>query len=153
MIFDKVENISLYKGMHRALDVAIEHVLCHDAKDYEADSPVYLGDSGVYFSTAHVALRGRDEVRWECHDEYIDLQYVIDGHTETIDYASRDSLARWEKKPDGDIYFSDDGSCGLPLPVKPGFFAIFFPQDAHRPAQGKAGEESVKIVYKIPCKG
>lgn len=153
MIFDKAENILLYKGMHRALDVAIEHVLSHDDKDYEASSPVYLGDSGVYYSSARVPLRGCDEVRWECHDEYIDLQYVIAGDTETIDYAQRGSLAGWEKKPDGDIYFSGDESRGLPLPIKPGYFAVFFPQDAHRPAQGRAGEESVKIVYKIPCKG
>lgn len=150
MIFDKIENIALYKGMSGAVDAAIEHILSHDAEAYEQSGPVHL-EEGVFYSVADVSLKAREEIRWECHDEYIDLQYVIAGDAETIEYGCRSDIQGWEKKPGADIYFSDDEPVRLPLNIAPGFFALFFPQDAHRPAQGRAGERSRKVVYKIPC--
>lgn len=150
MIFDKTENIALYKGMHSAVDVAIDHILSHDSAAYDSSDPVNL-EGGVYYSVADVSLRPREDIRWECHDEYIDLQYIIDGDAETIEYICRGDIEGWEKKTGGDIYFSSDERQGLPLSIAPGAFALFFPNDAHRPAQGRAGEQSRKVVYKIPC--
>ena len=152
MIYDKIENIALYRGMNAAVDVAIDHILSHGAGAYEQSGPVYL-ERGVFYSVAHVPLKAREESRWECHDEYIDLQYVISGAAETIEYGCRGDIEGWEKKPDGDIYFSDDEPVRLPLNIAPGCFALFFPNDAHRPAQGCAGEQSRKVVYKIPYAG
>lgn len=149
MIFDKVENIALYKGMHSALDVAIDHILSRGEDAYAASGPVHL-DSGVFYSVADVALKERNSVRWECHDKYIDLQCVIAGDAETIEYGCRSDIEGWEKDPGGDIYFSSDESVRVPISIAPGCFAVYFPQDAHRPAQGEAGRQSRKVVYKIP---
>ena len=150
MIFDKVENIALYKGMHSGLDVAIDHILSHGDDAYEGSGPYRL-DGGVFYSVADVPLKERSAIRWECHNEYIDLQYVIAGDAETIEYGYRGDIPGWEKKPDGDILFSSDEQLRLPVSIAPGCFAVYFPQDAHRPAQGRAGEMSRKVVYKIPC--
>ena len=152
MIFDSVENIILYKGMHSALDVAVDHILSHEPGAYDRSGPCHL-DSGVFYSAADVALKERAAVRWECHDEYIDLQYVIAGDAETIEYGCRRDIPGWEKDPGGDIYFSSDEQLRLPVSIAPGYFAIYFPQDAHRPAQGSAGQQSRKVVYKIPYRG
>ena len=150
MIFDRIERIKTYLGMHAKLDIAIRDLLERDF-NREFSCPFRLSD-GVYFSTAEVSLRSREESRWECHDAYIDLQYVFGGAAETIEYANRDALSGWRKEPEGDIYFSDDGALFLPLKLEPGYFAVFFPQDAHRPAQGNKGESSRKAVYKVPVK-
>lgn len=149
MIFDSAENIALYKGMHRGLDVAIDHILSHGDDAYEGSGPVHL-DGGVFYSAADVTLKERSAIRWECHDEYIDLQYVIAGDAETIEYGYRGDIEGWEKDPKGDIYFSPDERLRVPVSIAPGYFAVYFPQDAHRPAQGGAGEQSRKVVYKIP---
>ena len=149
MIFDTLNNALLYKGFHAKLDLALEDML---RRDFSAvgDGVVRLGDSGVYFSAADVALKSREDSRWECHDLYIDIQFIFSGDAETIEFAPRGSVADWDKSPDGDIYFSDDAALRMPLKLDPGSFAVFFPQDAHRPAQGGAGEKCRKIVYKIP---
>lgn len=151
MIFDKVENISIYKGMHPKLDIAIDDILSRDLSICPCGERIDLA-GGVFFSAADVALKDRTEIRWECHDEYIDLQYVLSGDAETIEYGYRGDISGWAKNPDGDIYFSDDEKLRLPLVLGAGCFALFFPHDAHRPAQGEKGKMSRKIVYKIPVK-
>ena len=149
MIFDTLNNAGRYKGILPKLDLALEDML---TRDFSAagNGVTKLGESGVYFSAADVALKCREESRWECHDEYIDIQYIFAGDAETIEFAPRGSVDGWAKSPDGDIYFSDDADVRVPLKVQPGSFAVFFPQDAHRPAQGNPGENCRKIVYKIP---
>lgn len=149
MIFDKVENIALYKGMHPKLDIAIEDILSRDLASCPCGERIDVS-GGVFFSVADVALKERAESRWECHDEYIDLQYVLSGDAETIEYGYRGDISPWDKNPNGDIYFSEDDKLRLPVSLEAGFFAVFFPQDAHRPAQGEKGRQSRKVVYKIP---
>lgn len=151
MIFDKAENIALYKGMHAKLDIAIDDILSRDLSLCPCGERIDVS-GGVFFSAADVSLKDRAEIRWECHDDYIDLQYVISGDAETIEYGYRSDISGWDKSPNGDIYFSDDEAVRLPLRLKAGFFAVFFPQDAHRPAQGEKGRMSRKIVYKIPVR-
>ena len=151
MIFDKVENIALYKGMHPKLDVAIDDILSRDLSLCPCGERIDLA-GGVFFSAADVTLKDRAEIRWECHDEYIDLQYVLSGDAETIEYGNREDISGWDKSPNGDIYFSDDERLRLPVSLAAGSFAVFFPHDAHRPAQGENGKVSHKIVYKIPVK-
>ena len=148
MIFDSIDNIALYKGMHPGLDVAIDDILSRSFSTERAE-PLQL-EGGVFFTTARVQLKDRDKSRWECHDLYIDLQYVVSGDAETIEYAPRSLLTGWEKKEGADIYFSDDAPYRLPLELAGGYFAVFFPGDAHRPAQGAQGKHSLKTVYKIP---
>jgi len=137
--------------MHPKLDIAIDDILSRDLSLCPCGERFDI-PGGVFFSAADVTLKDRTEIRWECHDEYIDLQYVLSGDAETIEYGYRADISPWDKNPDGDIYFSDDEKLRLPLALEAGFFAVFFPQDAHRPAQGEKGEMSRKIVYKIPVR-
>ena len=137
--------------MHPKLDIAIDDILSRDLSLCPCGERIDLA-GGVFFSAADVTLKDRSEIRWECHDEYIDLQYVLSGDAETIEYGYRADISPWDKNPNGDIYFSDDEVLRLPLKLEAGFFAVFFPQDAHRPAQGEKGRQSRKIVYKIPVR-
>ena len=151
MIYDTLNNALLYKGLTEKLDVAFEDML---SRDFTGVGPgtCPLGESGVYFSAAEVSLKNRSDSRWECHDEYIDIQYIFSGDPEIIEYAPRTGVISWDKDPAGDIYFSDDANRGIALKMIPGSFAVFFPGDAHRPAQGEAGQHCIKIVYKVPIK-
>ena len=150
MIFDTIENIESYRGLSPAFGAAVSVL---SGTDFTQLRPgAYYpepGSSGVYYMVQTPALLPRDQTRWECHDRYIDIQYVVSGSAETIGWAPRGELTGWEKGSSGDIYFTDSDAPHLPLTLTPGRFAVFFPQDAHRPCQGASGS-CRKIVFKVP---
>ena len=90
----------------------------------------------------------RDQCRFESHREYVDLQYTIQGE-EIIDWIDRDSLS-----PEGifenDVQFWKPpvGTC-IALLQTPGWFAIFHPEDAHRP---KVMARNPAVVKKVVIK-
>jgi len=95
----------------------------------------------------------RDECRFEHHHHTVDLQYIIDGG-ECIDWAPA-----WELKSDGD-YLEDKDFQYLHTPItqdkefsilkmRAGYFAIFYPTDAHRP---KVYDGLNQRVYKAVVK-
>ena len=150
MIFDTIENVGSYRGLSPAFDAAVSILSGTDFAQLQPGA--YYPEpksSGVYYMVQTPALLPRDKARWECHDRYIDIQYVMSGSTETIDWAPRGELNGWEKGTSSDIYFADGDVPYLPLALTPGRFAVFFPQDAHRPCLGASGS-SRKIVFKVP---
>jgi YhcH/YjgK/YiaL family protein len=87
----------------------------------------------------------------ESHRAYVDVHVVLDGQ-ETVAVWPADRLhIRTQYNDEQDVVFYDPpGDGGARLTLSPGFFAVFFPQDAHmtqltdrRPAVIK------KLVMKI----
>ena len=96
----------------------------------------------------------RNKCKIEHHHHTIDLQYIISGG-ECIDWAPA-----WELNPDGDYlerkdfqYLQPPSSTSNQLTsihLTAGYFAIFFPTDAHRPKINDAIHTGVyKAVVKI----
>jgi YhcH/YjgK/YiaL family protein len=102
----------------------------------------------TYAIVSRSPARRRCEARLEAHRKHIDIQYVIAG-VEEMGWSPR---ARCQK-PDGpydaerDIEFFADAPESF-FTVRPGEFAIFFPDDAHAPLIGTG--EVHKIVVKVP---
>jgi len=73
------------------------------------------------------------EKRFESHRNYIDIQYIVHG-CEVIYYAPL--MALKEATPyqaDSDYTLYHDGADQTPLQLGPGMFALFYPQDGHKP--------------------
>lgn len=91
-----------------------------------------------------------EQCRFESHRKYVDIQYCIEGG-ERIDlqWASRlDPDGDFDQPKDLQFYHPQAG--GTSLQMTPGDFAIFFPQDAHRPRVQDGTNLSVrKLVVKI----
>ncbi len=152
MILDSLHNIRQYKGISPAMDQAIEALASLDFTALAVgDYP--LGTEGMHYMVQDVRLNPFAASRWECHDQFIDIQYACAGGPETIGYAPRESIRGWEKNPNGDIAQSDDPNPGIPMVIPQGHFGIYFPQDAHRPGQGDGGAPYRKVVFKIPVSG
>ena len=83
----------------------------------------------------------------EAHRGYIDIQYVIDG-ADLIGIRKTSGCANpiggYDRQKDI-IFFNDKPEKYIKL--KPGEFAIFFPDDAHAPLSGRAAAH--KAVIKI----
>jgi biofilm protein TabA len=87
-----------------------------------------------------------EDVKWESHKKYIDLQYIIKGK-EIIGVADASKATITKPYTVDVINYDADGKY---YTTEPGKFFLFFPNDAHRPTIKVDGYDVVKkIVIKI----
>lgn len=97
--------------------------------------------------------RPRSAGLWESHRDYLDIQYTVSGN-EKIGVAPLGALAvdvPYDPKKDVILYIENTQAEGTQeIPMPPGMFAVFFPQDLHNPKidHGKTSKVR-KIVVKI----
>ncbi len=146
MILDKAENLKLYEGAHKYVKACADFIASHDMANLECKKYEIFGDELFCkvseYQTAEPKL-------FEAHDKYLDLQYIIKG-TERMDYADRAKCTQEGAYNEGKdvVFFSKEKYS--PLTVEEGMFAIFFPDDAHRPGVMDERAETVKkAVFKI----
>ena len=88
--------------------------------------------------------------RYETHRAYADLQYLVAG-SEIIYYAPLDQLTSatpYDDQQDYELF--NDPPISTPLQMSPGTFAIFLPQDGHKPGCSAGSISRVrKAVVKI----
>ena len=92
-----------------------------------------------------------ENVKWESHRKYIDLQYVISGKVKIgmAPVAKATVTEPYNESRDAANYNVE----GKYLTATPKEFFLFFPQDAHRPDIKVNGADSLKkLVIKIRYK-
>lgn len=150
MIYDRIGSHKSYKGISKNLDAAFAW-LAGGAADGLADGRHSIKGDDIYVIISSYETKAVAEARFEAHARYIDIQVVLEGK-ETCFWAPASGLtpsAPWDDAKDLG-FFSDPGSGKVALPLAPGFFAVFFPQDAHKPschalAKGKVHKAVVKV--------
>ena len=148
MVYDKIENIELYKGLSDDIYAGLKYL-----KDLSPDiAPgTYELTPRVKALVSEYTTKEVNDNGYEAHRQFIDIQYLISG-TEKICCLPLDYLK--ESKPykeDIDAAFYEENG------VKPqdhllgnGYFAIFFPQDGHMPQLCDGNPEQVKkVVIKV----
>lgn len=146
MVLDSLSQLNRYLDLHPRLRVIADAVTCRNLATlvpnrYEIDGP------RLYLSVHDTEGRGRARARLESHRRYIDIQVTLEGDEEIgwrpVSECYGPTAAFDEQL---DIQFYED----VPhtwLAVPPGYFAIFFPHDAHAPLAG-AGRLK-KAIFKI----
>jgi YhcH/YjgK/YiaL family protein len=108
------------------------------------------GDS-VYALVQRYHTRPVEQMQFEAHRRYIDIQYLASG-CEVIQWAPLASLAAatkpYDAVTDAALYATTPGM--TPMQLQAGQFAILFPDDAHAPccAWGDLAEV-LKVVVKV----
>jgi YhcH/YjgK/YiaL family protein len=101
----------------------------------------------MWLSVDHNKGRGRAGVQLESHRRHIDIQVTLAGHEE-IGWKSVSAchapIGAFDEQRDIQFY-QDAPSTWLAVPQ--GYFAIFFPQDAHAPLAGNGLLK--KAIFKI----
>ena len=98
-----------------------------------------------------------DDARPESHRQFIDIQYLISGH-ERMGVSRVESGLHTivdDRTPQQDILFWRVESEENQVTLTPGMFAIFFPDDIHRPCchPAEGGTNPLrKAVIKIDCR-
>ena len=110
-----------------------------------------LDGDRLYVSVAEGATKSMEETRWEAHQKYIDIQYVVNGKEKigVAPFSKAVGIEPFSVEKDVGFYEIPEADCKYYV-AQPGTFFIFFPNDAHRPGIVVKGNEQVKkIVVKV----
>lgn len=147
MIYDSFANAGRYRTLHPLFAECFAFLSERDFAGL-SDGNHEIGHGAV----ARVSTYGTKAAESgiiECHRRFIDIQYVADGE-ERVGIVPRQSCkgstfdtSRDFEQLDGTVDF---------LTLKPGLFAVFFPEDGHMPgiSVGQSAVRVKKIVVKVP---
>lgn len=147
MIVDQLENLSQYEHLNQGFAKAFGFLQECLNGTIENGKHIIDGDK-IYANVQTYTTKTSAEL--EAHRRYIDIQCILLGE-EIIEYSAINELEISKTYDDqNDIVFFKDKGMGSKIHMKKGCFAIFFPQDAHKPCMKIKQEENVqKIVIKV----
>ncbi|GKU26600.1 YhcH/YjgK/YiaL family protein [Clostridium folliculivorans] len=147
MIIDKLDNGTEYYGLGGRIKKALEYLKSTDLAELEPGKYQIENDE-IYAMVSEYDTKSVEEVLWEAHKSYIDIQYMING-SEKMGYTNAENIkVTTEYDSEKDILFGTaDGDF---VTVEEGMFIIFKPQDGHMPSIRIDDSERVKkVVVKV----
>lgn len=147
MILDKLENAALYEGVSENLKKGFDFLKNTDLLSTKIGRYEIDGNT-VFALVSEYDSKKPEDCKLEAHQVYADIQFIVSGR-EAIGFATlNNQTVTAEYNPDKDIvFFSGEAT---PLIMEAGMFAVFFPQDTHRPCMQIDGPEKVKkVVVKV----
>jgi YhcH/YjgK/YiaL family protein len=152
MICENIKNTKDYSIINKNFIKAFEFLKSNNLKELKVGKYEIAGED-VFANVQEYITEGEAEKNWEAHEKYIDIQLIIEGQ-EIMGYAPIDNLEIMEDfRPEKDLIFYKETAKGSNIKFSEGDYAIFFPEDGHKPgcALGKASKVK-KIVVKVACK-
>ena len=146
MIFDVLTNQARYACLDPNLAAAFEF-LCSNDLTTLAPGRINLRGDDLYVLVQEYTTKPADEGKWESHQKYIDVQYLVSG-VERVGFAHISTMQLGDYLPEKD--FQAMTGSGATLDLFPGSFAVFHPEDAHMPGLQADGPAAVKkVVVKV----
>lgn len=147
MIFDKLANIAVYKGMNPNLDTAIDFLLSHDLEALPLGRTEIDGDN-VFLNKMEAAAAPAHTKQFEVHKKYLDVQIDLSG-VERIDTGERLPLDSFDFSEEKDVGFTDCGTFASCI-LGPGNFTVCMTGELHKPGIAVTEATSlVKCVLKV----
>lgn len=157
MIFDKIENLECYKGVHPRFDRALPFLLDlisqnaslgrHNMPDPDVDAAVY--GNMLSFEAQPVS----DASVMESHRRYIDVQIVLEGAEQMFVPSNISPVVQTPYDEGTDVTFypllPKESLTRLCVPA--GYFAIFFAGEVHAPSLSLTDQPTPirKLVGKV----
>ncbi len=150
MIFSNISDTATFARYPEAIQRALQYLSNMDFSKLEDGKQEIDGDR-MFANLFHTKARLLEETCLELHKKYIDLQYWVSGE-ELFGIAPVDGVRDCiEASDEKDLYLYKSAVGESFIHAWKGCFAIFFPEDAHRPGvcyDGKTSEYR-KVVVKI----
>ncbi|MBV8045195.1 YhcH/YjgK/YiaL family protein [Pluralibacter sp.] len=133
---------------------AIEKALAFlRSTDFRALEPgvVEIEGRDIYAQILDLTTRPRHMLKPEVHRQYLDIQFLAWGEEEIgIAIDTGNNVVSEALLETRDIIYYQDSENESFFEMVPGSYAIFFPQDVHRPGCNKNRETPIrKIVVKV----
>jgi YhcH/YjgK/YiaL family protein len=148
MIIDAFRNCDLYLDIHPGLKKGFDFLRNEDLASLP-DGRHEIQGSNIYALLSSYKTESEEAKKLEAHRRYLDIQSLVSGN-ELIFWADIETL-----EPAGDYSEEKDiiffkGSSPSALHLRPGYFAVFFTADAHKPGCSLQTHEPVrKALVKI----
>lgn len=145
MIVDTLDNLEKYVSLNPLFAQAADFLKSTDLNALETGKTELKGKDLVV-NVAQTKPKTKEEAKLETHRDYIDIQLPLSG-VELIGYTTaKDCVPSGAYSEQDDIAFYK-GEADTYVALRPGMFAIFFPQDGHAP--GISPEGVKKIIVKV----
>lgn len=148
MIVDTIKNRNIYSAISPRIKKGLEYLANTDFSKMEPGR-YELDGSNLYALVQAYNSLPREQGKWECHRNYVDIQYIAEG-VEQIGVNHIDKMhVVTEYNPEKDVAIL--GGKGDYVTLSEGSYGIFFPEDAHQP---KVAPDNIpgpvkKVVIKV----
>lgn len=147
MIYDKIDKIATYEGLSRDI---YEGLAFLGAVRQDIETGVHVINPRVKAIVSEYETKEQNELGYEAHREYIDIQYLISGEEKIccvpLEYLKEKVAYNAEK----DVAFYEEADVNpQELLLGNGYFAILYPQDGHMPQLCVKAPTAVKKVVVI----
>ena len=132
MIYDSLKHMEAYQGVHPGIYKGLELLRDTDFSKLEDGRQEIDGDK-MFANLFHLTSKLKEETHPELHKKYVDVQFWICGE-ELCGVAPYHGVGKCvEAREDEDLYFYDSVENESFIHATEGCYAVFFPNDAHRP--------------------
>lgn len=152
MICENINNVKDYSSINKNFEKAFKFLKNHNLKELSVGKYEIEGEE-IFASVQEYTTQQLQYKKYESHEKYIDIQLIIEGE-EIMGYMPIVSLEVDEDlRPESDMIFYKDTEKGSNIRFSAGDYAIFFPEDGHKPGCTLEKTSNVKkIVVKVACK-
>jgi len=144
MILDKITNFSRYAMFFPEIAGLIEN-----SKMLPSSIGRHPINENSYLLISEYEGTSPDQVQFECHRRYIDVQLLIQGCEKLVyaDVTKLETKQPYESLTDCELLEGE----GETITLKAGHFVVFFPGEAHKPGlkDGNKVTHNRKIIFKI----
>ena len=126
MILDSLKNSALYYGVNPRMQKAFERIASTDWTKVEPGIHE-LDGKDIYVNVMERELKLKKDAKLEVHNEYIDIQVLISGKSETFGWSERKDLCQPQSEfnAEKDIQLFDDEPQTY-YTLRPGQFTVLF---------------------------
>jgi YhcH/YjgK/YiaL family protein len=148
MILDTVEHLGRYDLPFK--DV-IADLLRQQKPDVFIPGETEIRGRDLFLRAMEYATKSAQDNRFETHRVYADVQYIVKGTEimQAVPSCYLKPLSEYDQSGDYQFFTAHQGISDIVVPQ--GWFAVFFPGEAHRPCCHYGGQpgEVRKFVFKI----
>ncbi|NMB96081.1 MAG: DUF386 domain-containing protein [Clostridiaceae bacterium] len=147
MIIDRLKNSHIYYSISDRIKTALDFL---KSSDFDVLKPGKYEINGfeVMAICEEYITKPRENVVWEAHRKFIDIQFIVKG-AEFIGYSDIEDMKVTKQYDHQKDSLNLDGN-GNFLLLRPGTFMILMPHDVHAPGFCVSEPEYVKkIVMKV----
>ncbi len=149
MIFDNIKNCKLYYGVNERFEKAFDFIKKAVSENMSAGT-YEIDGKNLYALVQEYDTKTEDKCKFEGHENYIDIQYIISGCEMMGSTDISKAVVKTEYNPEKDLAFYENYYKASYVIAQDGEFCVFFPHDIHRP--GMAYEDIPSAVKKIVVK-
>lgn len=150
MIKDNIQKAENYYNLSNGIKTGLEYLQNTDFSTVENGK--YEISENVYANVQEYISKPQDEGRFEAHEKYIDIQYIVKGEEKIGVCDVSNFIEETPYNVEKDIVFLKEKSSNKSefFHLKEEEFMILYPQDAHMPSISSKTQSHVKkVVVKV----